>query len=132
MTHETKRKVKAAAFARMREKAVSCLHAMGADAGIYEPDSWEGVMTMLKGVLDGRDSGKQASAILAAAKWMHAHLECETMKEVDEASEMVEREMAAAKEGDEKGSGSAAGARSMESVRSALAAQFAKPSGEAR
>ena len=89
-------------------------------------------MTMLKGVLDGRDSGKQASAILAAAKWMHAHLECETMKEVDEASEMVEREMAAAKEGDEKGSGSAAGARSMESVRSALAAQFAKPSGEAR
>lgn len=124
MTDETEHKVKKALFARMREKAVACLHAMGADAGMYEPDSWEGVMTMLKGVLDGRDSAKQSSAILAAAKWMHAHLECETMKEVCETAEMIEREVEA------KDAGSAAGDHAR-TVRAAPATQ-PKPPAEAK
>jgi hypothetical protein len=127
MTDETEYKIKKALFARMREKAVACLHAMGACAGDHEPDSWEGVMTMLEDVLaHSHDATKQSAAILASEKWMHAYLECETMKEVAETAEMIAHEMAEAKD-----AGSAAGDPA-KTVRTAMPAQAARPPAEAK
>lgn len=83
-------------FQDMQEDAARCLLAMGAEPkeGV-EPRSWEGVMTMLEDVMGHGSPAQKAAAVLAAAKWMHGRMECETMLAREGAERLMEIEGAA-------------------------------------
>lgn len=80
-------------FQAMKESAAKCLLAMGAEPkeGV-EPCSWEGMMTMLEDVMGHGSPAQKAAAVLAAAKWTHGHLECETMSALEGAETLLATE----------------------------------------
>lgn len=95
MTHETKKKIKAAAYAEYRSDAVKCMMAMGVP---NVEDSWEGMMKAIDYVKDHNDKdGEFSGAVMAAAKWMHGYLEEDTARRLAEAEKMVSAEVSAAK-----------------------------------
>ena len=103
MTHETKKELKHGFYADSKKKAVMCMTAMGAKPkeGV-EPDSWEGVMTMLEDVFKRGGYDEKAAGVLAVAKWIWAHMECEAEKVVEGAEAMVAKEIEAMNGSDEK------------------------------
>lgn len=104
MTHETKIKVKMDFYEESKKQAVQCLRGMGAEVeGETDPNTWEGVMQMVSDVIRHGNADKQASAIMAAAKWSWANCECQVHRHVSETKEMIEKEVSAAKEGDAAG-----------------------------
>lgn len=98
MTHETEMELKHGFYADAKKKAAMCMTAMGAKPkdGVA-PDSWEGVMTMLEDVFKRGTDADKSAAVLAAAKWIWAHMECEAEKVVEGAEDMIAREVEAAK-----------------------------------
>lgn len=103
MTKTVEHMVKKQIYSGMMEKASRCLVAMGAEPGEREPNSWDGVMTMLADVIrHGKSADDTAAAILAAMKWMWAHLEHAAMCEIKGTEELIEAEKAAEKEESEK------------------------------
>jgi hypothetical protein len=70
-----------------------------------EPNSWEGMMSMAEYVLGHRPTdGEVASTMMAVARWNAADVECGKYDAMKAAREMIEREVAAAANGEE-GSG---------------------------
>ena len=113
MTKETKMEIKRDYYAKVREKAAMCLTAMGAKPkdGVT-PNSWEGMMSMAEYVLGHKPSdGEVASTMMAVARWNAADVECGKYDAMEAAYEMIEREVAAATNGEatngEAGSGEA-------------------------
>lgn len=95
MTHETKKKIKAAAYAEYRSDAVKCIRAMGVPE---VEDSWEGMMKALDYVKEHSDKeGEFSGAVMAAAKWMHGFLEEDTAHRLAETEKLVESEVSATK-----------------------------------
>lgn len=106
MTHETKIKVKMDFYEESKKQAVQCLRGMGAEVeGETDPNTWEGVMQMVSDVIRHGNADKQASAVMAAAKWSWANCECQVHRHVSETKEMIEKEVEAAKEGDAPAAG---------------------------
>jgi len=102
MTHETKIQVKRAYYAKVRQKAVMCLTAMGAKPAREDMclDSWEGMMSLVEYVKDNKPTAAEEVAAEGAwARWNAADVECGKYDALKAAEEMVERELAAAKEG---------------------------------
>ena len=107
MTHETKMEIKRDYYAKAREKAAMCMTAMGAQPkdGV-EPNSWEGIMSMAEYVLDHNPTAdEKASVMMAVARWNAAELECGKYDAMKAAREMIEREVAAATNGEAENGG---------------------------
>ena len=100
MTKDTEVEVKSKIYESKRQKAVHCLMAMGAKLKNPEQDpySWESVMELLEYTFKHGSAAEKASGVLAASKWVWAQLECEAMHELCGVTDMVEREVKAAKE----------------------------------
>jgi hypothetical protein len=92
MTQETKHKIKMKLLADAKERAVANLRSMDACPGDYEPNTWEGVMTMYADVLDRGSPEDKAAAGMAVSKWTWAHAECEIRKDVAEMSALFAAE----------------------------------------
>lgn len=98
MTHETKKAVKAEIFRGFRENAVARFNEYMPE-GMKVEDTPEGVMDAVDYVLDHADrKGERSGAILAAAMWMHGYLEEDTYCRISKMTEIVDAEVAAAKE----------------------------------
>ena len=95
MEKEAKQKLKKRSLGMTMEKSVRCLKAMGGDPDEFEPNSWEGVMTMLSDVLRRGTADDRAAAIMAASAWVWAYMECEIRKEIAELGEIMGGETAA-------------------------------------
>ena len=98
MTHETKQAVKAEIFKGFRRDAVARFNERMPE-GMKVEDTPEGVMDAVDYTLDHADrKGERSGAVLAAAMWMHGYLEEETYCKLSKMTEIVDAEVAAAKE----------------------------------
>jgi len=95
MTKEMKHELKMKLLRETKEKSVSYLTAMGADAKGHEPCSWEGVMTMLSDVMRNQSYDKASAAIMAVSAWVWANKECEIRENMAGMDKMLAKEMAA-------------------------------------
>jgi len=89
MTHETKKRVKADAFAEMRRTALACMMAV---VGTDIEDTWDGVMNAKAKVGKYGDESERAAFDMAQDKWMHAYLEEWTCEKVRAAEALLEHE----------------------------------------
>lgn len=94
MTAETKHEIKMRFMKETREKSVMCLRSMGGNPKNFEPDSWEGMMTMLSGIMRDMTYDKASAAIMAASAWTWASKECEVRESVARMDEALAREAA--------------------------------------
>lgn len=105
MKHETKTKLKAQLLAEAMEKSANCLASMGGDPGPREANSWEGVMTMLSGIMREKSYDEAAAAIMAASAWVWAHKEHCMREEIARVEELIQADA----EANEAEAGAAAG-----------------------
>ena len=98
MTHETMKAIEADIFKGYREKAVARFNEYMPE-GMKIEDTWEGVMNAVDYALDHADrKGERSGAVLAAAMWTHGFLEEDTYCRINKMTEIVDAEVAAAKE----------------------------------
>ena len=96
MTKETKKMVKAAAFAEFRDGGVSMLNSLKLPFKVE--DTWESVQKAADYVaMHANKPGEHGTSIMAAAMWMHGYLEHKTMQKVCAAAELIESDEEAKK-----------------------------------
>ena len=89
MTKETKRRIKEECLDKTMHESAMRIRAMGARPGDHEPNTWEGVMTMLSDTMKRGTNDEKAAAFMATCAWVWAFKEHGMRKRVAEAEELI-------------------------------------------